>query len=211
MAKKDWEALFREWSISEGERDPAHDLGHLERVVGTAKAIGAAEGAIPEILVPAAWLHDCVQVAKDSEDRSTASRLSADRAWALLEEAGYPEGHLPAIHHAIVAHSFSAGIPPETKEAEVLRDADRLDALGAIGLSRCLMLGGHLGTALSSPVDPFCESREPDDRRFVVDHFFTKLLTLADSMQTRAGREEAEKRTRFLRLYLEVLEEELKP
>lgn len=209
MPTRRWEDVFRGWLASDGGSDPAHDLGHVERVVSTAKEIGDAEGANPEVLVPAAWLHDCVRVAKDSADRPRASRLAADRAVALLGDAGYPRSHLADIHHAIVAHSFSAGVTPQTREAEVLQDADRLDALGAIGLSRCLLVGGHLGTPLASPVDPFCRTREPDDRRFVLDHFFTKLLHLAETMKTRAGRKLAAERTRFLRHYLEVLEREL--
>jgi uncharacterized protein len=209
--RRDWEGALRDWLVAEGPGDPAHGLAHVERVVANAREIGIAEGAGLDVLLPAAWLHDCVVVPKDSEDRSGASRLAADRAVALLEVEGYPVEHLPGIHHAIAAHSFSAGIEPTTVEARVLQDADRLDALGAIGLSRCLMLGGHMGTPLASPVDPFCEERSPDDGRFVIDHFFAKLLTLADSMKTSKGRAMAAGRTDFLRTYLEELRKELEP
>ena len=160
--------------------------------------------------MPAAWLHDCVFVAKDSPDRAKASRLAADRAVSLLEGDGYPGIHLRSIHHAIAAHSFSAGIRPESLEARVLRDADRLDALGAVGLSRCLMLGGHMGQSLASPDDPFCRARQPDDSRFVVDHFFAKLLKLIATMQTPTGRELAVRRTAFLQSYLDELAVELR-
>lgn len=207
----EWESTFRHWLEAEGGGDPAHGPAHVERVVANALAIGAEEGADLDVLLPAAWLHDCVVVAKDSEERSRASLLAADRAISLLGSAGYEAELLPGVHHAIVAHSFSAGVTPATVEAKVLRDADRLDALGAIGLSRCLMLGGHLGTPLASPVDPFCEEREPDDSRFVIDHFFVKLLKLAESMCTAAGRSLAESRTAFLRSYLEELRKELGP
>ena len=207
--RKKWEAICCGW-IEAGEvGDPAHDLAHVRRVVANAAKIGSAEGAALEVLLPAAWLHDCVFVAKSSPDRARASRLAADHAVILLKEEGYPSTHLPAIHHAIVAHSFSAGIAPESLEAKVLQDADRLEALGAVGLTRCLMLGGHMGQALVSPEDPFCRQRQPDGTRYIVDHFYAKLLRLSSSMQTSAGHDLAVTRTEFLRDYLKVLETEL--
>lgn len=167
------------------------------------------EGLGLEVLLPAAWLHDCVHVAKDSPDRSKASVLAADRAVEYLTELGYPGEHFEGIHHAIEAHSFSAQIETRTLEAMVLQDADRLDALGAVGLSRCLMLGGYMGSELISPVDPFCEVREPDDAKFAVDHFYRKLLKLENTMKTRAGRTLAVERTDVLRGFLEQLRREI--
>ena len=111
--------------------DPGHGPAHLERVVATALRLAAEEGARLEVVLPAAWLHDCVHVAKDSPDRARASRLAADHALRFLESAGYPAPLLPDIRHAIEAHSYSAGIAPRTIEAKVVQDADRLDALGA--------------------------------------------------------------------------------
>ena len=92
-----------------------------------------------------------------------------------------------------------------------MQDADRLDALGAVGLARCIAVGAALGRPLYEPDDPFCRSRAPDDRGASVDHFYTKLLTLADTMQTPAGRREAERRTAFLRAFIAQLESELAP
>src|SRR6185503_808605 len=124
-----------------------------------------------EVVIPAAWLHDCVTVPKDSPQRSTASRLAAAAAGDFLHASGYPAEHIPAIQHAIEAHSCSAGIAPHTSEAMVVQDADRLDALGAIGIARILMLGGALGMPLYDPHEPFPETRPPDDRANVLDHF----------------------------------------
>ena len=171
----------------------------------------AEEGARVDVVLPAAWLHDCVHVAKDSPQRAHASRLAADHALRFLESAGYPAAALPAIRHAIEAHSFSAGIAPETLEAKVVQDADRLDALGAIGLARCIAVGAALGRPVYEPNDPFCRERVPDDRGASVDHFYTKLLKLAGTMQTAAGRREAERRTAFLRAFLAQLESEIGP
>lgn len=189
--------------------DVAHDLEHIRRVVANAKHLAADEGARLEVVVPAAWLHDCVAVPKDSPDRPRASRLAAVEATRLLRDWGAPGAWLPDIAHAIEAHSFSAGIRPATIEAGVLQDADRLDALGAVGLGRVLMLGATLGRPLYVPDDPFCEHREPDDLASSVDHFYTKLLGLSATFTTTAGRVAAERRTRTLWRFLDDLRHEL--
>ncbi len=162
-----------------------------------------------EIVLPAAWLHDCVTVPKDSPLRAQASTLAAAGANDFLQEHGYPRAYLPAIRHAIEAHSFSAGITPRTLEAMVVQDADRLDALGAVGIARCLMLGGALGKPLYDPDAPFPQQRPPDDTRNVIDHFYVKLLKLADTMHTRAGKAEAAQRTIFMREFLRQLGHEI--
>jgi uncharacterized protein len=189
--------------------DAAHDLEHVRRVVANARGLAAAEGAKLEIVLPAAWLHDCVTVPKDSPQRQEASRLAAAQAGAWLREWDWPEALRPDIAHAIEAHSFSAGIVPRTIEAKVVQDADRLDALGAVGLARCLMLGGALGRPLYAVEDPFCEQRAPDDRAACVDHFYAKLLKLEATMQTAAGKAEAARRTEFLRGFLKELKQEI--
>jgi uncharacterized protein len=209
--RRDWEPRLRQFVAQQQDADPGHGPAHLERVVATALRLAAEERARLEIVLPAAWLHDCVHVAKDSPERARASRLAADHAVRFLEAAGYPASALPEIHHAIEAHSFSAGIAPRTVEARVVQDADRLDALGAIGLARCIAVGAALGRPVYEPVDPFCRARAPDDRGASVDHFYTKLLKLAGTMQTAAGRREAQRRTDFLRSFLAQLESEIGP
>jgi uncharacterized protein len=208
LDQQHWQTLFRDWLIEHCASDPAHDLQHIERVVSNARKICEAEQADWNIVFPAAWLHDCVHVPKDSPDRTKASRIAADRAASILEESGYPSKDFDAIHHAVVAHSFSAKITPETLEAKVLQDADRLDAVGAIGLCRCLMLGGHMDKPLLSDEDPFCKEREPDDSKYVIDHCYAKLLTLENTMTTDSGRAIAQQRTDLLRNFLRDLEAE---
>ncbi len=208
MDEQHWTSLFRDFLVAQEEGDAAHDLQHVERVVLNTRQLAKAENLGLEVLLPAAWLHDCVHVAKDSPRRSQASRLAADRAIEFLREQAYPSEHLDAIAHAIEAHSFSAQIEPRTLEAKVLQDADRIDALGAVGLSRCLMLGGQMGSSLMNLDDPFCESRTPDDANYCVDHFFAKLLTLQSTMQTESGRTLAADRTGFLRQFLDQLKQE---
>lgn len=196
----------------DGACDPAHDLLHLERVVASAKRIAASEGADMAVVIPAAWLHDYVVVPKDDPRRSQASRLAAVEARAHLEALGLgflTPARLDNIAHAIEAHSFSAGIAPQTLEAKVVQDADRLDGIGAIGVARCFACSGTMNRPFYSPVDPFCASREPDDGLFTVDHFYRKLFKTAASMQTAAGRKEAERRVEVMKRFLRELGEEI--
>jgi uncharacterized protein len=203
------EAITQFASAAGHASDAAHDDSHLHRVVASAYSLARAAHATLDIVLPAAWLHDCVHVPKTSPDRARASVLAADQATAFLRDRGYPSAQCDAIHHAIAAHSFSAKIPPTTVEAQVVQDADRLDAIGAIGIARCLMLGGQMGRPLYHPDDPFADDRAVDDGTFSIDHFYAKLLTLAGTMQTVAGRAEADRRTAFLRAYLAQLRSEI--
>jgi uncharacterized protein len=209
--RDDWEPRFRRFVADQPNADPGHGPVHLERVVATAMRLAAEERARVDIVLPAAWLHDCVHVAKDSLERSRASRLAADHALEFLRAAGYPPACLPEVRHAIEAHSYSAGIVPRTVEAKVVQDADRLDALGAIGIARCLAVGAALGRPLYEPGDPCCRERAPDESGASVDHFYAKLLKLAGTMQTVAGRREAARRTAFLEAFLAQLESEIGP
>ena len=207
----EWEARCEEFAVEAmgAVTDPAHDLAHIRRVVANARWLAAAEGANPAVVMPAAWLHDCVVLPKDSERRSQASRLAAEAAGRFLSETDYPPDLIPAVEHAIAAHSFSAGIPPETLEAKVVQDADRLDALGAIGIARTLLLGGVMGKPLYDAAEPLPQTRVPDDRQNVIDHFYVKLLKLPGMMHTTAGQQEGERRARLMRVYLEELGREL--
>jgi uncharacterized protein len=187
--------------------DSSHDVHHARRVLRNAREIAEREGAEADmrLLTAAAYLHDLVNVAKDSPDRAQASRLSAEAAGPILHELGYGADEVAAVQHIIVAHSFSANIQPETSEAKILQDADRMEALGALGIARTFYVAGRLKSNLFHGDDPFAEDRDLDDARYAVDHFKAKLLGLADTMQTPAGRAVAEARVRSMRRYLDEL------
>ncbi len=204
-----WEIRIADHVRATGAGDAAHDVSHIERVVGNAKRLGSREQANLAVVVPAAWLHDIVAVRKDSPDRSRASALAALESSRFLRSIGYPEGLIAPVAHAIEAHSFSAGIAPATLEAKVVQDADRLDALGAIGIARCFATSGAMGGRLYHADDPFGVSHPLDDREYALDHFPLKLLRLADAMQTASGRSEARQRADFLHQFLAQLRTEL--
>ena len=204
-----WPPLFVRLLAAHSIRDGAHDPSHIQRVVNNARRLTTAEGADWLVVLPAAWLHDCVIIPKSSPDRKQASVIAARQAVVWLKEHHWPHGRLDEIAHAIEAHSFSAGIVPRTLEAKVVQDADRLDALGAAGLARTLMLGGELRREFYASLDPFCESRPPDDSTYTLDHLYAKLLTLEGTMQTSSGKAEARQRTVFLNQFLDQLRNEI--
>lgn len=189
--------------------DGAHDMGHLMRVWTNAFAISAREGGDHEILAAAVLLHDCVAVEKNSPQRGQASRLAATRAAELLQQMGWAAARIDAVRHAVETHSFSAGIVPESVEARVLQDADRLDAIGAIGVARCFYTAGRMGSGLYDIADPRAEHRPLDDASFAIDHFRAKLLKLKDGFQTATGNAMAEERTRRIAEFLVLFEQEI--
>ena len=206
--------LMRRLVPGEGSHDGAHDLAHVLRVWRNACRIGAAEGldaAGPRgpALAAAVLLHDCVAVEKSSPLRARASRLAAARAKEILAALGWSAPATAEVAHAIAAHSFSAGIPPESLLARVLQDADRLDALGHIGIARCFYTGGRLGSALYHPTDPAAAHRTLDDAHYALDHFRAKLLRLGEGFQTTTGAGLAAERSAVVAGFLAGLEAEL--
>jgi uncharacterized protein len=167
--------------------DAAHDVSHILRVWRNVLTLSAQEGGNLRILTAATLLHDCVNVPKDGPDRASASLQSARKSTELLGEMGWASPDIDAVAHAILTHSFSANQTPTTIEAKILQDADRLDALGHIGIARCFFVSGHLGRPLYDPQDPRAEQRMLDDGSFALDHFQTKLLSLSDGFQTKSG------------------------
>ena len=186
-----------------GRGDSSHDASHLLRVWNNVQLISAAEGGDREVLVAATLLHDCVHVEKDSPLRAKASQLAAEKALAILHQLGWNKQKAEMVGHAIEAHSFSAQIEPRTTEAKVLQDADRLDAIGYIGIARCFYVSGRLGRSLYDPDDPIGTDRDLDDMTFAIDHFQTKLLKLSVSFQTKAGFELAKKRHEVVQEFLD--------
>lgn len=197
------------YAKQEMTQDAAHDISHIKRVVKTAKSLCAQEQAELEVVLPAAYLHDCFTFPKNHPERATSSKVAADKAIAFLQSIDYPAHHLDAIHHAIVTHSYSASITPETVEAQIVQDADRLDSLGAIGIARCLFVGQSFDAELYNHEDPFAEERDLDDKHFSVDHFYVKLFKLAQTMNTESAKQEAERRTNYMRGFLDQLASEV--
>lgn len=193
-----------------GFDDPAHGWEHVRRVYWLARRIGEEERADLLIVSIAALLHDVGRLIPRKD--VPHALLSMEEAGTVLKAYPLDQEQVEAILHAIEAHSFSQGVEPRTLEARVVRDADRLDSLGAIGILRWAITGTiRRGTQTQSyhPTDPFAEWHEPDDRRYLLDHFYTKLLQLEEGMSTTAGRVLARQRTEYMRAYLREFRAEL--
>ena len=146
-----------------------------------------------------------VNESKNSPQRSQASKLSADAAGPLLIELGFQPNEVASIQHSIVAHSFSADVAPQTVEAKILQDADRMESVGALGIARTFYTAGKMASLLFEGDDPFAANRPLNDKRYAVDHFKAKLLGLCETMQTNAGRRVAKERTKHMQAFLDQL------
>ncbi|WP_170973433.1 HD domain-containing protein [Rhizobium sp. FKY42] len=189
--------------------DGAHDAAHLARVFKNAMRIHAAEGGDAEVIAAAVLLHDCVNVEKNSPDRPHASRMAARKASVLIQNLGGFTDRVDKVAHAIEAHSFSADIQPETIEAKILQDADRLDAIGMIGAARCFYISGCMGSSLYDPADPRALHRDINGSRFTLDHFPEKLFKLTEGFQTQTGQALAQTRHARLKLVYDILLDEI--
>lgn len=189
--------------------DGSHDIAHIARVFRNAMRIHAVEGGNGTVLAAAALLHDCVAVEKNSPLRASASRLAAEKAADILASMNWPQQDIASVAHAIEAHSFSANIEPQTVEARILQDADRLDAIGMVGAARCFYIAGRMGSALYDANDPLARDRPLDDRAFAIDHFETKLFRLAEGFRTETGKAIARERHNRLRQVLDMFLEEI--
>ncbi|MFB9995336.1 HD domain-containing protein [Deinococcus oregonensis] len=187
--------------------DAAHDTAHLERVARW--TLRCAPTLAPGLAIAAALTHDVVNLPKNHPQRAQASTLAADAVRARLPSLGFDAAEAEAVAAAVRDHSYSRGATPETLLGAALQDADRLDALGALGILRAAAAGGSMGRALLHATDPFCTARTPDDAAYTVDHFFTKLLRLETTFQTPTGRQEAARRTGVMRVFLANLGEEV--
>lgn len=214
LIDRPWVAPTVDFLAGELGESGSHDFGHILRVLRNARRIlaGEAERGVEvdwEALAAAAILHDVVDLPKDHPERHLASTKSADAAVAHYKSLEVFDGRHDAIHHAIQAHSFSAGIPAESAEAQILCDADRLEALGAFGIARVFYVSGELHRRICDMADPFADERELDDLEYAVDHFYKKLLRLKERFYTPTGRQIAAKRHRFMETYLDQLADEV--
>jgi len=191
--------------------DLAHGWEHVDRVYTLALQLAEQEGANRFIVGAAALMHDLGRTVGHHTTVHHAD-LSVTMARELLANHNVPAHIQEAILHAIASHSFSRGIEPLTLEACVVRDADRLDALGAVGILRWAITGTLRRNAQTRSyhlTDPFAEQHTLDDHTYLLDHFYTKLLKISSTMTTQTGRTLAEQRTAFMYSYLDELKREL--
>ena len=170
----------------------SHGIDHIERVSAMCEQMGRMEGADMAILIPAALLHDIARPL-EKERGIPHEKEGAKMAQEYLSSIHYDPLCIPAITHAIRSHRYRSTEKPATPEAEILSDADKLDAMGAIGIVRTFMRAGEHGGSIYDGID----------------HFREKLLCLNERMFTETGRCIARKRHAFLLRFLDLLTEEM--
>ena len=191
--------------------DSVHDFDHILRVLALAERIGEAEGANMKIVRTAALLHD-VDRAKAEADGQDHAEFAAARARQIL--AGQPSQELQAVTEAILAHRFRSGPPPATLEGRVLFDADKLDAIGAIGVARVFAYSGRANRRLWAPVaDDYLarwqRGKTTPDEHTAVHEFVVKLNRLHERLFTPAGRRIAVERQQVMARFFERLADEV--
>jgi len=205
LSSLDWDHMLQEAKSLYVEADPGHDFSHILRVCENARKIGEREGADMQVLLLAALFHDAGSGPKSAVHSDESSARSVKIVEEFLARWDISPVVRKKVLYAVEMHGFSRGIVPHTLEARVLQDADRLDAMGAIGIARAFTVGGSMGRKMYNPVDPFCTAREPDDGMWNIDHFYRKLLKLEEGMHTETARMLARRRGAFMRNYLAEL------
>ena len=191
------------------KNDPAHDFAHIMRVYKNAEEICKKEESNRKLVLVSVLLHDIVK--KTQSDRRTRSSadLSAEKARLILRKLKFSDNDIAIVSEAIKNHSFTKGKISASIEGRILQDADRLDAIGAIGIARVFSVSGAKNREFYEPNDPFSKTRKPNDKKWALDHFFKKLLVLENTMNTKTGKIEAKKLTKVLKNYLARLKEEI--
>jgi uncharacterized protein len=201
--------LIKKDVIAIMDNDPAHDFEHIMRVYHNAQKIVKKEKANPKLVLSAALLHDIVSYPKSSKRSKLSSTDSAKKSKLILKKYDFTVEEITVVSDAIKEHSFSQNKIPQTLEGKILQDADRLDALGAIGIARVFATSGSLNRPFYNINDPFCSKRNANDNLWAIDHFFNKLLKLESLMNTTSGKIEAKRRTRILKEFLKQLKQEI--
>ena len=193
--------------------DQVHDFDHVMRVYRVAEVLAQKEGADLEVIQAAALLHDA-QAASGSEDlRLEHHEAAAAFAADVLRAEEWDEERIRAVQECILTHRFRAGLSPKTLEAKVLYDADKLDAIGAIGAARALafaVLGGQ--PLYAEPSADFQKTLEPQPGEpYTAYHeFLFKLSRIKDRMQTQSGKAMASERHAFMKAFFQQLIDEVR-
>jgi|Deesub1362A_J573_1020465.scaffolds.fasta_scaffold00005_253 uncharacterized protein len=199
----DFEKLKEE--VAKKMNAPGHDFLHVVRVYNLAKKIGRNENCDMDILLAASLLHDIGR-----GEGVEHSKKSVEIAGEILRKIDFPEEKIRDVLYAISLHRYRDGITPHTLEGKILQDADRLDAIGAIGIIRCFTYGGAHGRMDYHPEDPFFETpRRLEGDRYSLDHFYDKLFKLKNTLHTEMARKIAEGRYEFMREFLRRLKDEI--
>jgi uncharacterized protein len=192
--------------------ESAHDFDHVLRVLALAEHLARIEDANVEIVHAAALLHDIARADEDETRGDDHAQMGADRARAILLARGATPEQADAVAHAIAAHRFRGSTPPQTLEAKILFDADKLDSIGAIGVARAYAIAGALNQPLWSPVAPdaVATRNQRNSNHSAVAEFVVKLSKVRERMFTASARKIADERHVYMANFFARLEREVR-
>ena len=191
------------------KNDPAHDFEHIMRVYKNAEKICKTEKANKKLVLISVLLHDIVKIPHSSKSSKSSADVSAEKSKVILKKLNMTQEEINVISEAIRNHSFTKKKVSNSIEGRILQDADRLDAIGSIGISRAFCISGVKNRPFYNPDNPFAKKRKLDDKKWALDHFFKKLLLLEKQMNTKSAKIEAKRRTKILRKFLDDLKLEI--
>ncbi|MBI9045258.1 MAG: HD domain-containing protein [Anaerolineaceae bacterium] len=207
-------ASVEKWYLQDNEADAVHDIAHVGRVTAMAGHLAQLEGADLEIVRTAALLHDIEGRKEDGGGRARHHLYAAEFAGKLLTEQGWPDVRIAAVQHCIRSHRFrDESEQPESIEAKVLFDADKLDAIGAVGIARAVAYAAQHGEPFyAKPSKLFLESgqKEAGETHTAYHEYLFKLRKLIDRILTNSGRLVAQERNHFMEAYFRRLEAEIR-
>ncbi|MBM9536845.1 HD domain-containing protein [Desulfobulbus alkaliphilus] len=199
-------SISASFSFAEGG---SHGPDHSERVLRTALVMGRIMVARCDILAPAALLHDIGRKEeRTSQGKICHARYGAEIAAELLKKTGYNDEDMRAICHCIRTHRFRGGIAPESLEARILFDADKLDSIGAVGIGRAFLFAGQIGARLHNPEQDHTQTRAYSIEDTAYREFRVKMSRVRGQMLTPIGRQIAKKRHTFMELFFAQLTRE---
>lgn len=196
--------------------DPVHDFNHVLRVLALAERLAEAEGADLDVVRQAALLHDISRAEDHNAESGFAMQTASETDHAVLAAryardllAGEAPAFIEAVAHCIEAHRFRNAIEPQTIEAQCLFDADKLDAIGAVGVARSFAYAGGAGMPLWGEVSAGYTPGVSDDLHTPRHEFEVKLKRIKDRMYTASGKRMAEDRHRFMVAFFERMAREV--
>lgn len=182
----------------------SHAFDHTERVFNLAIKIGKKEKVDLDIIKASALLHDIARLKEDKKEISCHAEHGAEIAEKILRDMNFPEDKTVKVAHAIKVHRHSKGLKAETKEAEILQDADRLDALGAITVARMFSSGGELNRPLYAPEIPFEKTSLEYDTYSTIHGFYHKIFKLKpETFNTNFAKKLAKARYKFVEKFVD--------
>ncbi len=210
ITEEQWERLQEEARKYYAKDQGSHRWDHVQRVLALAKRLALAEGADLDVVRVAALFHDIARgEEKESKGKVCHAERGAELTRAILRHLGLPEAFITRVTEAIASHRFRSSRRPQTLEAKVLFDADKLDALGAVGIGRAFLFAGEVGARLHNPEVDLSRTQPYSSEDTAWREFKLKLRKIKDQMLTREGQRMAQERYKFMETFFERLNKEV--